>query len=66
MCTKPPLGVIPYSLWLERYDDPTLEECLTRYMEVSRAVGRYLSAGKEPLREWLAELGSTPTQRPCR
>lgn len=59
----PPIGIIPYMLWVEIYLDPTLEQLLKRYREVSTAVDRYLAAGIPPMKEWYRELGTKQKER---
>lgn len=54
---RPPLGVMPWYLWIEEWPDhtPDLKSLLVRYMAVRAAISRYRKAGKTPRPEWLAE-----------
>lgn len=54
---KPPLGVMPFAVWIEREEFPDLIEWVRRYAEVDAAVVRFRKAKLEPRPEWLAELG---------
>lgn len=59
---KPPPGVRPLSHWRELCPAPTLEDLVSRYVSVMDAVERYRAAGREPLAEWLDELGVRDTR----
>jgi hypothetical protein len=52
----PPLGVMPESLWNEKYPDGGAETNLARVVQLRGALQRYRDAGKAPPPEWLEEL----------
>lgn len=55
----PPLGIQPYYLWVESVNfSPSLEQLLERYIAVSQAVSRYITAKKKVPKQWYRELGS--------
>lgn len=60
---KPPLGVDPYHVWVESVNfSPSLEDLLNRYVAVSEAISRYLTAKKQVPKQWYRELGSKRKQ----
>ena len=58
MPKKPPLGVLPYRFWCQDLPDPSLDDLLNRFVDVSEAITRYARAGVEPKHEWLVEVGA--------
>jgi hypothetical protein len=53
---KPPIGVMPRSLWSEQHPAPTAEELLDRAGDVFDAIKRHIDAGVVPKIEWVEEL----------
>ncbi len=47
---KPPIGLIPRKIWQEKVIEARLDE-------VGAAINRYVSARRQPPKEWVKEFG---------
>lgn len=57
---KPPLGLMPYRFWKERYPEPSVGQLRLRYFDVTEAIERYRAAGCDVPNSWFGEvLGRT-------
>lgn len=54
---RPPLGIIPEWLWLDRHPRASLDDSLDRIAELEAAIERFERAGLAPAEVWKAELG---------
>lgn len=55
MTEKPPIGIIPFELWLEQ-TEISVSATQLRINELSAAINRYKEAGLRPSIVWIDEL----------
>lgn len=59
MTPKPPIGIMPRLIWLEKLEVPNWPsdvELAERKDQVKAAIDRYIKAGYQPLPAWYHEL----------
>lgn len=63
---KPPLGLLPYFLWLDLVlpDDFTVQDLLDRFTNVVDAIGRRRGTDWPIPEAWLCEAGICPECNP--